>query len=967
MASAATTAVSTVTQVVTQTVSSASSTATSRVAPQAGIFEDGDPSEYDADNPIILFIIQAGIIIIFCRLLHYPLSKLRQPRVIAEVIGGVLLGPSVMGRIPGFTDSIFSEDSMAPLKLAANLGLLLFLFLVGLEVDLRFLLSNWRVALSVSAAGMALPFGLGCAIAYGLYHEFSDDAGTEPVAFGTFTLFIGIAMAITAFPVLCRILTELKLLTTPVGVIVLSAGVGNDVVGWILLALCVALVNSGSGIVALWVLLTGLGWTLFIVFAARPALIWVLRRTGSLQNGPTQGVMALTLLLTLTSAFFTGVIGIHPIFGAFLVGLICPHEGGFAIKVTEKLEDLVITLFLPLYFALSGLNTNLGLLDSGLVWGYVIGVIAIAFAGKIIGGAVASRLNGLVWRESFTIGCLMSCKGLVELIVLNIGLNAKILSTRTFTMFVVMALVTTFATTPLTSFLYPDSYQKKLDLWKQGKIDWNGNPILPDDTSSDRGQDTSADRDVVRRLLVYLRLDALPGLFTFITLMGGRSESAGTTIAHHTTQAKNTETSDEYPHALVRRRNAVEVHGLRLAELTERESSVMQVSEIQEYANRDPVVKTFRTFGQFNDVAVAGSLAVVPERSYPDTLLSRASDISSDLILIPWSETGYMSEQNPILLPEDEISDLKPLTGPYASFVTSIFTSSTPLQSNVAIFIDRGFGSGGPQEPGDSKAKTPITRSLQRTDTGGVSIYNDKTSKPTLPNLDHSHHIFVPYLGGSDDYLALRFALQLAKNESVTLTAVYFEIGSESSSSESKEKTITSSRSNDAFLFDHLSTTIPSPLKSRIVFRTETIPSSSKQEIQAQILSTALKDIGQNPKNSGDLVIVGQRANQALSSQDSSSGISNCLGSLAAALIEGSRPTEDSGVGKRLSTGVLSKASLVVIKSKDSPSSSSAGGTATGGGGGGGGNSTPAVAQKVGHSDFEDDDDYHDVGVAIAK
>ena len=198
----------------------------------------------------------------------------------------------------------------------------------------------------------------------------------------------------------------------------LSAGVGNDVVGWILLALCVALVNSGSGIVALWVLLTGLGWTLFIVFAARPALIWVLRRTGSLQNGPTQGVMALTLLLTLTSAFFTGVIGIHPIFGAFLVGLICPHEGGFAIKVTEKLEDLVITLFLPLYFALSGLNTNLGLLDSGLVWGYVIGVIAIAFAGKIIGGAVASRLNGLVWRESFTIGCLMSCKGLVELIVL---------------------------------------------------------------------------------------------------------------------------------------------------------------------------------------------------------------------------------------------------------------------------------------------------------------------------------------------------------------------------------------------------------------------------------------------------------------------------------------------------------------------------------------------------------------------
>lgn len=265
---------------------------------------------------------------------------------------------------------------------------------------------------------MALPFALGCAIAYGLYNEFRDEPGTEHVVFGTYVLFIGVAMAITAFPVLCRILTELKLLSTPVGIIVLSAGVGNDVVGWILLALCVALVNSGSGIAALWVLLTALAYTLFLVFAVRPVFIRILRRSRSFENGPSQSIVALTLLIALSSSFFTGVIGVHPIFGAFMAGLICPHEGGFAIKVTEKIEDLISALFLPLYFALSGLSTNLGLLNTGITWAYVIGVISVAFFGKFIAAAFAARLNGLVWRESFTIGALMSCKGLVELIVL---------------------------------------------------------------------------------------------------------------------------------------------------------------------------------------------------------------------------------------------------------------------------------------------------------------------------------------------------------------------------------------------------------------------------------------------------------------------------------------------------------------------------------------------------------------------
>jgi Kef-type K+ transport system membrane component KefB len=210
----------------------------------------------------------------------------------------------VLARIPGFKDAIFPTSSIPVLNNVANLGLVLFLFLIALELDIRLFTSNWRVALSVGLAGMILPFGLGIAIAYGIYHQFPSP---NTLNFGVFALFVGTALAITAFPVLCRILSELRLLGTSVGVTVLAAGVGNDVVGWILLALCVALVNNSSGLTALWVLLVAVGWVLFLVFAVRPVFHWVLRRTGSLHNGPTQGVVALTLLLVLTSAWFTSM------------------------------------------------------------------------------------------------------------------------------------------------------------------------------------------------------------------------------------------------------------------------------------------------------------------------------------------------------------------------------------------------------------------------------------------------------------------------------------------------------------------------------------------------------------------------------------------------------------------------------------------------------------------------------------
>lgn len=195
-------ATATVTEFVTRTVNATAATGSSanRATPQGGVFEGVNPSHYDPKNPIILFIIQASIVIILTRIIHFPLAKLRQPRVIAEVITGIILGPSIMGRIPGFSEAIFPTASMPAFSLVANLGLVLFLFLVGLEVDLRFLASNWRIALSVGAAGMAIPFGLGAGIAWGLYHDFREDPGLAPISFGVYMLFIGVAMAITVGP-----------------------------------------------------------------------------------------------------------------------------------------------------------------------------------------------------------------------------------------------------------------------------------------------------------------------------------------------------------------------------------------------------------------------------------------------------------------------------------------------------------------------------------------------------------------------------------------------------------------------------------------------------------------------------------------------------------------------------------------------------------------------------------------------
>ncbi|KAK6198759.1 K(+)/H(+) antiporter [Scheffersomyces amazonensis] len=495
-----------------------------------GVVAGSNPLVYSAGAPYTIFLFQVIFVILLCHIVHVPLKRLQQPRVIAEVITGVLLGPSVMGHIPNFTKNCFPPDSLPGIVLFANIGIILFLFIIGLEVDITFIRKNLKVALTVGLINMAVPFALGCGIAKGIYDTYVEHTDQErPIKFTTYMVFIAVAMCITALPVLARILTELNLIGDRVGTIVLAAGITNDLTGWILLALVVILANASNGVNAVYILLLTLAWFLLLCYPIRLTLKFILRKfTNDLSTGePSQFSMMLILVLVFISAFYTDVIGVHPIFGAFMAGVIIPRDNGYVIRITEKLEDLVHIVLIPLYFANAGLNVNLGLLNRGIDWAYTIGIILLAMVGKIFGGFVAAKFNKLLWRESLAVGALMSCKGIVEIVVLTTGLNAGIISQKVFSMFIVMALVTTFATTPMTLWIYPISYREKRDRFIKGEINWDGTPVdnktdqsslLNDQQANSLSQYTIkglADYKINQFVLLLKRIDTLSYLMTF--------------------------------------------------------------------------------------------------------------------------------------------------------------------------------------------------------------------------------------------------------------------------------------------------------------------------------------------------------------------------------------------------------------------------------------------------------------------
>ena len=404
-----------------------------------------------AHNALSLLIVQMVVIIGLSRLIGRGAKWMSQPLVIAEVVAGILLGPSLLGWLaPEAMNALFPASSMAALKMLSQVGLILFMFLIGLELDPRVLKGRGHTSVVVSHTSIIVPFALGAVAAFWFYPRVSDPS----VPFSSFLLFMGVSISVTAFPVLARILSERGLMRSRVGMIALTCAAVDDVTAWCLLAFITSIVRAADLTHAGYTTVFALLYIGFMLGVLRPFLKRLGARVADRQ-GLNQNVVALTLILLLASAWTTELIGIHALFGAFLFGTIIPKEGGLAESLAEKLEDVAVVLLLPLFFAYSGLRTEIGLLSGASDWAMCGLIIVLACAGKFGGSALAARFTGLRWREASAIGLLMNTRGLMELIVLNLGLDLGVISPKLFTMLVIMALVTTFMTTPLMRWFYP--------------------------------------------------------------------------------------------------------------------------------------------------------------------------------------------------------------------------------------------------------------------------------------------------------------------------------------------------------------------------------------------------------------------------------------------------------------------------------------------------------------------------------
>ncbi|OIV99640.1 hypothetical protein TanjilG_17450 [Lupinus angustifolius] len=592
-----------------------------------GAFQHENPLHY----ALPLLIIQIILVVTFTRFLALICKPLRQPRVIGEIIGGILLGPSAIGRSQKFLDTFFPKKSLTVLETLANIGLLFFLFLVGLELDMPSIRKTGPKALGIACVGITFPFALGIGTSFAFKATISKGVDTIP-----FLVFMGVALSITAFPVLARILAELKLLTTDVGRIAMSAAAVNDVAAWVLLALAISLSGSDtSPIISLWVLLCGAGFIIFAVIAIKPLLGQMAKH--SPEGEPVKEIyICITLTLVLACSFVTDTIGIHALFGAFVIGIIMPKDGPFAEVLTEKIEDLVTGLFLPLYFAASGLKTNVATISGSTSWGLLVLVIFTACFGKIVGTIGVSLLCKVPVREALALGFLMNTKGLVELIVLNIGKDRKVLNDQSFAICVLMALFTTFITTPIVMAVYKPARR--------------GAPYK---------HKTVQRKDPNTELRVLACFHSTRNIPTLVNLI---ESSRGT-----------------------RKKGKLCIYAMHLMELSERPSAITMVHKAHKnglpFWNKKPygdqMVIAFQAYGQLSSVNVRPMTAISALNNIHEDICTSAHQKRAALILLPFPKHQCFDGTMESL-------------GPAFHTMNGLVLSHAPC--SVGILVDRGLG-----------------------------------------------------------------------------------------------------------------------------------------------------------------------------------------------------------------------------------------------------------------------------------
>jgi len=399
---------------------------------------------HNLTHPLAILLAQIVVVILVARAFGWICTKIGQPMVIGEIVAGIVLGPSLMGMyLPELSAALFPAQSMANLQFLSQIGLILFMFVIGMEIDLKVLRNQAHEAVVISHASIVIPFALGMGLSYFIYEAFAP----PNINFLSFGLFMGIAMSVTAFPVLARIAQERGIHKTRIGTIVITCAAADDITAWCILAAVIAIVKAGTLMSALYVILLAVGYVILMVRVVKPFL----KRVGDLHTSRenlSKRIVAIFFVTLIISSYVTEVIGIHALFGAFMAGAIMPENAKFRNLFIDKIEDVALVLLLPLFFVFTGLRTQIGLLNDPSLWKLTGAIILVAVMGKFAGSMIAAKFVGQNWKDSLTIGALMNTRGLMELVVLNIGYDLGVLSPEIFAMMVIMALLTTFMTGP---------------------------------------------------------------------------------------------------------------------------------------------------------------------------------------------------------------------------------------------------------------------------------------------------------------------------------------------------------------------------------------------------------------------------------------------------------------------------------------------------------------------------------------
>jgi len=556
------------------------------------------------------------------------------------------MGPSFLGKIPNFTDTIFPKDHKEPLELTASLGLILFLFIVGLELDPSLLGMNAKRSLCISFGGQSLTWLIACLLAYVMYENID---GLEK-EFPLFLLFIGVASSVTAFPVLSRILTEGRLLNSKVGSATIGSAAFDDITAWSMLALVIALTSAGEPQQAAYIFLVMAAFVIFMLSVGRIVAEWVVDRAG-IHDHVSRAVVCYSLLLVLICGWFTQIIGVDAIFGAFVVGLMVPRQGNLTVELMEKIEDVVSVLLLPLYFAVSGLKTDFNALDTGKSWGFVVLVIFGACVGKIVGCGLTARLSGLSVRESLVVGCLMNTRGLVELIILNAGLDAEVINDKVFAIMVLMAVATTCMTSPLTAYLYPPHLRTSEDQYEKLGQDASEKKSLWE-ISSNLNKFASFDLFSQAMLQQIKLMVCLPG---------------------HGVKAL----SSSMAAVQLFRREGSSLHAVRVLELSDRFSADLAATHVQRTLTGDSVLAAFSSFCG-GGVKLSAHVVLASIENLALDVLALAKRVNINTIMIGWEEPPQSRWAH-------HYDETKP-----ENLIDGLFYHSATSGTSVAVAVDRG-------------------------------------------------------------------------------------------------------------------------------------------------------------------------------------------------------------------------------------------------------------------------------------